>query len=111
MKTKTIYPVILLSLCLLAACARPYTAYVTTRQAYNEVLEEYLNWFDVQEPEVQTYCRGVIDPQFERATATLDAWGHGLLMGEAWGDRDAFLDVQEELMKDLLNLYSGKEVH
>ena len=111
MKTARNVSILIVLLCVVVACAKPYTTYLITRQAYNAVFLEYLDWFDMQETEVQIYCRGVIDPTLERATMALNAWGHGLDMGSAWGERNAFLDIQEQLMRDLLGLYQGKEIH
>ena len=111
MKTARNVAIVILLLFVVAACAKPYTNYITARQGYNTALLEYLNWFDMQATEVQIYCRGVIDPQLERATAALNAWGHSLDMGQKWGAGDEFFDIQEVLMKDLMGLYYGREVH
>jgi hypothetical protein len=107
MKTKRNLLVFLFAFILLAACARPYTSYVVTRQGYNDVLEEYLDWYDTQPANMRAECKAKIDPQVERATAALDAWGHSLDLGGAWTERDKFMDIQEALMKDLLRLYQG----
>ena len=109
MRTARNAALLIVLVCIVAACARPYTTYVVTRQGYNEVLKEYLDWYDDQGAERQTYCKENIDPNFERATAALDAWGKSLALKDSWGARDAFLDIQEDLMRDLIRLYQGGE--
>lgn len=106
-KLKALIPFLVLALCT-CACATwnanltGEAKYYTALKWYNDNLTQYVDFYDMASPAVQTQLRATVKPVFKSAGTALDAWKLAIGTNDAQSKQDAWLKLKSNLITALV---------